>query len=465
MAARKSIKLAFAEKAITAAIRDNQQPGAELWIYDRGGKDSVGGLLLWVDQHGNEIYQILKKIGGKLYRRNLGTRQGLSVSQARDDAAKLIQTLKAGIDPKLETAKQRQIEALQGLTFEQALEQCLEGDYAEATRTKYRQALEHTFADCKGRPLPWFTPERVREIHAKRSRESKSAADHDMRVLRLVWNWARQQHRTEAGEEILGPHPVTVLNKRSRKAGEKGWNALPPKERTVPKKRLPDWFGALYEIREEPGVIRTRRTSALLLELLALTGLRFNEAAKLTRVKTVVEKKLMPHVDWAHGLIVIPDTSAKGRQAINRPITKRVREILEALPEHGAYYFAGRNKGKEQPLNATGTVKLQHEIESRTGLWITPHDLRRLWASAASRAGVPQHAIKRLMAHAGRVGDVTQGYQVAGLDELLDYSQAVEDQILKDAGLLQADPDELFNSLTPQQKQRLLELAQQEAQA
>ena len=46
MAARKSIKLAFAEKAITAAIRDNQQPGAELWIYDRGGKDSVGGLLL-----------------------------------------------------------------------------------------------------------------------------------------------------------------------------------------------------------------------------------------------------------------------------------------------------------------------------------------------------------------------------------------------------------------------------------
>lgn len=463
MATRESIRLAFAEKALTAAIRDHHQADAELWIYDRGGKDSVGGLLLWVDRHGHEIYQILKKIGGKLYRRNLGTRQGLSVAQARNDAAKLIQAIKAGADPKLENAKQRQIEALQGLTFEQALEQCLEGDYADATRTKYRQSLKHTFADCKNRPLPWFTPERVREIHATRSKQSKSAADHDMRVLRAVWNWARERYKQD-GEPVLGPHPVTALNKRSRKAGQRGWNALPPKDRTVPVARLPDWFGVVREIQAEPGVIRMRLTSALLLELLALTGLRFGEAANLTREKTTVSGKLLPYVDWSRELIVIPDTSAKGRQPINRPITKRVKTILELLPVHGAYYFAGRNSDK-QPINATGTVKTQQEIETRTGLWATPHDLRRLWASAASRAGLPHHVTKRLMAHAGRSADVTSGYQVAHLDELLGYSQQVEDQILRDAGLVQTDPDELFAALTPEQKRRLLELARQEAQA
>lgn len=45
MADSKSIKLAFAEKALDAAVKDHYAPGGELFVYDRGGAKSVSGLV------------------------------------------------------------------------------------------------------------------------------------------------------------------------------------------------------------------------------------------------------------------------------------------------------------------------------------------------------------------------------------------------------------------------------------
>jgi len=448
MATSETIKIPFAEKVLTANIKEHHNPGVELFLYDRGGAKSVGGLVLWVDGQGNQTYQVLKKIAGRKYRRNLGTRQGLSVEQARDAAGALIQQLKEGKDPKLESTRRKALQSLRGLTYEKALEEFLdEAELAETTATKYRQSV-HTFADCKTKPLSWFTEARVREIHAKRSQKSKACADHDMRVLRLLWNWAGEKYKSDDGNNLLGPHPVAVLNKKQ--AGRKGWNTVPRKQTIIPKAKLPDWFGALYQIRDEPDTQRARRVGCLLLEALVLTGLRFKELATLPRTQ----------IEAQHGLITIPDSTSKNRQSLLRPITKRVGEILQELPRESDFIFPGRNRSNPAPLN--NTIKLQEEIRRRTGLWITPHDLRRVWASAASRAGLPQLVTKRLLNHVSHTQEVTEGYQVLGLDELLDYSQQVENQILRDAGLLQADPDELFANLTPEQKQRLFELARQE---
>lgn len=239
-----------------------------------------------------------------------------------------------------------------------------------------------------------------------------------------------------------------MLNKK--KAGRKGWNNVPRKQSIIPKAKLPDWFRAIYDIREEPGTRRTRRTGCLLLEALILTGLRFSELAKLPRSE----------VDHTRGLITIPDSTAKNRRPLIRPITKRVAQIIELLPQEGDFLFPGRNRANPGPID--NTIKLQRELEARTGLWITPHDLRRVWASAANRAELPQLATKRLLNHISNSQEVTEGYQVIGLDELLDYSQQVEDQILSDAGLHQIDPDKLFESLTSAQRRRLIELAQAE---
>jgi integrase len=144
-----------------------------------------------------------------------------------------------------------------------------------------------------------------------------------------------------------------------------------------------------------------------------------------------------------------------------------VQQILAELAGE-CYVFPGRGPrqaqdkpSQQQPLN--NTRKVQLELQARTGLWITPHDLRRVWASAATRADLPGEAIKRLLNHQGHE-EVTSGYVRFGLDELRDYSQKVEDQILDDAGLASTDKVQgMLAGLDQDQRQQLLDALLREA--
>lgn len=439
----------------------------EAWAADRGGANSVPGLHLrlrlrkdsgsWTTVEPNADFYLMKKVRGRKVSRHLGDRQIMSVEQARAGTRELLRSLNAGIDPREERRREEEARGLRALSYRDALEQFLaDADVTEGTRRKYRQSVNTTFKAVADKPLTHLTSERVRAIHRERSNTSKSRADQDMRVLRLVWNYCRGRLKTEDGAAVLGPNPVDVLNKRSRGPGQRGWNNVPRRKTTIPKARLPDWFQALYSIRDDPASSPTRRVSCLLLEALALTGCRFNELATLP----------WGQVDTDMAVFTIPDTSSKNRRALVRPITRRVQQILEQLAGEG-YVFPGRGPRqtqdtlREQPLN--NTRKVQMEIQARTGLWITPHDLRRVWASAATRADLPGEAIKRLLNHMGHE-EVTSGYIEFGLDELREYSQKVEDKILADAGLAGTDKvEDMLAGLEPEQRQQLLDALLREA--
>lgn len=445
----------------------------EQWLADRGGPGSIPGLFLrlrlgredgaWSLGTVTTAFYLLKKIAGRKVNRLIGDRAVLSVEAARQQAKELLAKLLKGEDPREERRKEQEVKDLRALTYQQALEGFLAvADITDGTRKKYRLSLATTFKDVADKPLTWFTRERVRQIHKARTTESRSRADQDMRVLRLVWNWAAQSHRTETGEAVLGPHPVAVLNKRQRGPGQRGWNNVPRKETTIPRAQLPAWFEALHQIRDEPITSPTRRLSCLLLEALVLSGLRFRELADLPWTQ----------VNLVAGTLTVPDASSKNRRALVRPLTRRVREILEQLQREysGPLLFPGRGnrKGRTDPQPIDNTVALQEELRDRTGLWATPHDLRRVWASAATRAGLPTVVLKRLLNHLGHE-EVTEGYVRLGLDELQEHAQAVEDTILGDAGLLaskglDAKLQELLAGLDEATKRRLLfELAQQRA--
>jgi len=222
---------------------------------------------------------------------------------------------------------------------------------------------------------------------------------------------------------------------------------VPRKETIIPRAKLPEWFAALRQVHSTDSSSEARRVSCLLLEALALTGLRFNELATLP----------WSRVDLGMGILTIPDTSSKNRRTLVRPLTRRVRQILQEVGTKEGYLFPGRVAG--QPLD--NTRKLQLELQARTGLWITPHDLRRVYTSAATRARLPEVVTKRLLNHMTNAEEVTEGYIRFGLDELLEYSQAVEDEILGDAGLLaspslEAQLQSLLSGMLEADKQRLL---------
>ena len=72
-------------------------------------------------------------------------------------------------------------------------------------------------------------------------------------------------------------------------------------------------------------------------------------------------------------------------------------------------------------------------IEKRSNLHITPHDLRRTFATVAERLDIPAYALKRLLNHK-QSSDVTSGYLVIDVERLRKPMEKITDFVLKAAG-------------------------------
>jgi integrase len=467
----------FTERALDAWVKDTLDryrgtpdvipSDGDAWIRDRGGPNSIPGLCLrlrlrkkgrvFTLQDPNIAFYLVRKIQGKKRALLIGDRKVFTVDMARDKALADLRDLEQGTDRRLERKRDEALQAREKavakgvtVTYAEVLESFLEqADLSEGTRKNYVLGLTTTFKAYVDRPLSEFTETFVRELHRERSKESPSRADHDFRVLRLLWNWAREQYRDPDGNPILGENPVSLaLNKRRTAGATKArWNDIPRKETIIPEDRLGDWFAALHALKADPTSQGVRVRACDLLEALALTGLRLNELATLT----------WDLVDFQQGTIKVPASKSKNGRPLLRPMTKRVREILEArFRERDRFTITGEESVRPSGESSTigregqGTVTVSplvfpgrdhanpikdlrglHEaITARTGLVATTHDLRRVFASAALREGVPQLVLKRLLNHLSGSRDVTAGYQISGLGDLRDASQLVEDRIL-----------------------------------
>lgn len=469
----------FTEKALDAWVSNTlagyrTDPSSILsdgdaWIRDRGGKQSVPGLCLRIrlkKKGGNPTlddpiiaFYLVRKIQGKKRALRIGERKVFTVEMARDKTLEELRNLEQGVDQRVERkrdaarlANETAVAKGAAVTYGQVLDRFLEqADLSEGTRKNYLLGVTTTFKAHVDRPLSEFTETFVRELHRERSKESPSRADHDFRVLRLLWNWARDQYRDVEGNPIFGDNPVSLaLNKRRTAGATKArWNDVPRKETIIPEERLGDWFAALHALKADPTSQGVRVRACDLLEALVLTGLRLNELATLT----------WDLVDFQQGTIKVPAPRSKNGRPLLRPMTRRVREILEArFRERDRFTItepesqgAGATQGGDDPAvtesplvfpgrthaNPIKDLRDLHEaINTRTGLVATSHDLRRVFASAALREGVPQLVLKRLLNHLSGSRDVTAGYQISGLGDLRDASQLIEDHILGKAGLL-----------------------------
>ncbi|MHB8921693.1 MAG: site-specific integrase [Halothiobacillus sp.] len=76
----------------------------------------------------------------------------------------------------------------------------------------------------------------------------------------------------------------------------------------------------------------------------------------------------------------------------------------------------------------------QDDVNQATGLWITPHDLRRTFLSIGADF-LPELLLKRLVNHVNSAS-VTEGYIIKAVDDLRDPMQRLENRILQLAGVL-----------------------------
>jgi integrase len=114
----------------------------------------------------------------------------------------------------------------------------------------------------------------------------------------------------------------------------------------------------------------------------------------------------------------------KAKRKFDLPMSDVVRDILVARRALGNADHVFPGGGESGHIVDPGLAA----VATATGIAVSPHDLRRVYATAAERADISPIALKCLLNHS--VGtDVTSGYVVMETERLREAAQKVADKI------------------------------------
>jgi integrase len=313
--------------------------------------------------------------GGITRRLTVGKTNVVSLKAAREAAKAKLADMMRGVDPKAKTHK----------TLAAALDAYLEGNPQLRPKSvhDYRSSIEGHLAKWLNLPLAAITADMVAKRHHQITGEA--TANGVFRVFRAIWNFASDE-----------PNPTRRLK----------WHKVARRTRHLTVDQLPKFFKA---VRVLPSPI-----AADYLTLLLFTGLRREEAASLT----------WKDVDFDARVIRISGDKTKNGQALNLPMTDFVVELLKGRPGRERYVFpsnsaAGYIAEPKFPLT---------QVRLATGIKVSPHDLRRTFATVAADCGVRHNVLKLLLNHAPS-RDVTDGYTIVSPGILATEAQRVCDRL------------------------------------
>lgn len=221
-----------------------------------------------------------------------------------------------------------------------------------------------------------------------------------MRYIRAIYN-------SHAGiAQINGitvpPTPTNILSIK------KQWEKVKRKSSVVPSDKMQNYWEELTQLQQDG------KAAAIVFKFLLLTGLRIGELKALK----------WTDVDLINKTISFYDT--KNHETHTLPLGSYLYTMVCALPKHGELVFMTER-------GATTNLRyVQDAILKTTGLWVSPHDLRRTFASIAAEV-LPAYILKRLANHKNG-SDVTLGYVIKSVADLREPMQKVENAILSLAG-------------------------------
>ena len=341
--------------------------------------------------------------GGGTVRVSLGRYPLIPLSEARKTALETLRELRYG----------------SGLAKEPDKENVLLRDVAAAFLADKRPVLrpatitDYTMVVHGPYFAPWM-PLPVQEIKRRDvmeryrflcSKHGIGMANKAIRVLSGVLNYGRA---IQPSLEDWA-NPVRVLAETRVKRQVK------PRTSFIPLDQLGTWLEALdaYKMEVRPQEDAARRADVwLLLNLLLMTGLRSNEARSLRS----------SDVDLQAGTVTIrPEVAKNHRKAVLPLNSWLIDQVGNRSPSSDGYVFqadcaAGYVDNLRRPLQ---------EIHERSGLRVTPHDLRRTYATYLDAIGAPFGVIKQLLNHASGSDITAQYVQKRGVEDLRVYAERV----------------------------------------
>lgn len=383
--------------------------------------DKTKGFGLRITAAGVKSYIVKGRVKGKGTQRRItiGRHGQFTPDQAREEAEKILADLRKGIDPTLEEKKDS--------ILDKTLRQYADDYIDPANRTPDKRLKQTTidninlhtrvtFSDWTDKPLAAITREQIREHFLKLSARTPAQANQAYRVLRSIWNFARDMSQQSDGTYLLAENPVSsVLKSKTH-----GWNTVQPKNRKIPtdwtngKDRVGTVWNLLMDMRQEPAQTTVGRACTDLVCFLLLTGARFNEGAALQ----------WDHVDLKGRSWTLDADQAKNKQGVTFPLSSLAVRILKERPRTDSpYVFPGRN-GTGHVSDVRGIMAKVNEAAGTDKL--SAHDLRRTFRSIAGEAGIDFLTTKLLMNHIIN-NDVTAKHYTESHD--LTYLQSAVERI------------------------------------
>jgi len=427
------LKLNDGRVKITKQFVDKQPfvDDGQRYFYDR----DLTGFGLVVGKR-SKAYFAERTVKGKnkCRRITIGRHGPLTCDEARQRAGKLILQMADGIDPIEQERRDRQEAQVASITLKQLWEVFAdERPHKTSTRSDYIKYMNAVFGgDVKDeamtvtkkrkhrnkelpvawwkRPISEISKEDIRQLHKFIGRElgKPSYANGSMRVLGALLNLA-------VAREWIDKNPTEVLSL------EKRWFSEKPRKNTVGSDKLPDWFKALEDLRQQTDP-PSAAVGADYLEFVLFTGLRRSEAAKLTWERVNFDAKTVTIDDTKNGdPLVLPMTDHLTWLLLRR------KTAADRISSPWVFPSAGRMSGEGHLSEPRYIADL---VEAAAGVNFTIHDLRRTFITVAAQL-VPYPILKALVNHRCKSkGDVTLDYFSPKAADLAEPMQKITDYLL-----------------------------------
>lgn len=349
---------------------------------------------------------------------------GHTVKEARKAAAKKLLSIADGVNPKTKPAETR------NWTLQRALDEYLiaRPNLSPNSRAHYRNHAERHLKSWLKRPLRDITPDRLEtryrqiknEVATRQRRGGRGGdtsftsepgactANATLRTLRTVYNFAA------ARDPELAPWPAARLRGQ--------WFRQRRRVRHIAADDLLAFYRAV-NAQDGEGEYRLGWSWRDFILMILFSGLRRNEAAGLR----------WADVDLAEGVIRLPAQRTKSGRPLDLPMSDFLSDLLTARRARGVegpfVFPAARGDGHvRNPSSAFASVG------QRCGITVSPHDLRRTYATVAATCGdVSQFQLQGLLNHSSGSG-ITAGYVILTPEALRPAAQAIADKMKEYCG-------------------------------
>lgn len=388
--------------------------------------DRTPGLGIRVTAGGVRSFVYQRRVKGRTRRMTLDQFPRMSVELARKRVEKLAPQISDGKDPVIEAQR----EAATRITLADALEAYLRSRNLKPRTVRDIGLAMKALKDWMPRYVVEITPAMVEKRHAELGKRSAARANLTMRYLRAVLNFAASKWADDEGRPLIPYNPVKRLS------ATRSWYRVERRRTLLKEHEVAAWWQAVERLGNDPKVLRGAQHRDYLLTIL-LTGLRRSEALGMkwegvdfnARTLTVTDTKnhedhTLPMGDYLAALLRSRRRQSDGEHVFSGPDGERFSDFSAMR----AYIEA-----------ASAEIRSQETGEPTPGLHITPHDLRRTFATFAERLDIPAYALKRLLNHK-MSADVTAGYIVPDVERLREPMEKIERFILKAAGVRESVP-------------------------